>query len=937
MPRLGGSPARLTAKERILLHLLDYAKDREAVEVSPSMTQEGIAAAAWVELRHLSQYLRPLLDEELVRERTSHVKGVRQRRKVYSLTEAGQHAAYRLRDRVRAEEVRIKDSTGVREVRLTEALAAAGGRATLLDLVRRSMELGTIDLAALGAAPSGHFVEWLAGAPQTEHFVGREEELSLLTGADAGPRVVVVHGVAGIGKSSVAAKACERLRGTRNLFWHTLRPWDTRTSVLADLGEFLHALGKPALRSVVSRGETSQALDVLQEDLGGARSFLVFDDAHEASPEVMALFGFLKDAAGRVPDVRVVFLTRRALAFYDRRDVTLRKLVQEVDLAGLTSEEILAFLSPEWDAAVGNLGLRVGGHPLFLQLVRSLGREQVHAEAMRNMDRFLEEEVYRDLSEPEREVLRLAALYQVPVPREALLSDPTTTYEVLHSLVNRVLLRRIGTDAFEAHDAIRHFFAGLLTAAERDRLGDFACTQLRGLAAHAREAGNASGAVGYLSNALRLATRKPTRSELWEAVGDADEELGDLPATLTAFKEAIKLRSDPESLARLHRKTAAAIQNRGNPGAAAKEAARGRELLGDLRSPERGWLALIQSSIAVEQERWTDARERANEALQIFQTFDEPKGRTRSLVQLGSIEIDGPVGDLALSERSLREGLASATSLGDLDLAAKARTMLAYLLAYRLGNAEGAMEQINAIEALPRTIRDPHARRALLMLKGWIFLETLGDCTGAAANFNDALVLSRKIHDGRSMNSARYGLAYCEYFSGRVAEAREAFERSCSDFQAEGSTPFAIESLWMVAECSLRLGDLDRFDQAAAELENPLLKTAVQGRPLHAEALRGLYRFVHGDRAGWHASFREAFQLADQEQTYQEPAVKCFLHLLYGLTLQAVGEDQEAAAHLRRVTESLEAYHLKARQSIRPAAERELARTFAHVADQVRA
>ncbi len=933
MPRLGGSSARLTAKERILLHLLDYTKDREAVEVPPAMTQEGVASAAGVELRHLSQYLRPLLDEELVRERTSHVKGIRQRRKVYTLTDAGQHAAYRLRDRVKAERVRVQDAAGAREAPMAEVLAAVGGRATLLDLVRRSMGSGTIDLDALTTAPSAAFVERLAEAPHIEGFVGREAELTLLTKEDGGPRVFVVHGVAGIGKSSVAAKACERLRGTRNLYWHTLRPWDTRTSVLADLGEFLHALGRPALRSVVSRGETSEAPEVLREDLPGTHAFLVFDDAHEASPEVLAFFGFLKDATALVPDVRVVFLTRRALGFYDRRDVALRKLVLEVELAGLTSEDILVFLAPQWDAAVGNLGLRVGGHPLFLQLVRSLGRGQVHADAMRDMNRFLEEEIYRDLSEAERKALRMASLYQVPVPREALLADPVVSYEVLLSLVNRVLLRRVGEDAFEAHDAIRHFFASLLTSAERESMGNLAGLQLRTLASRAREGGNPAGAVGYLSNALSLVSAEEARSELWEALGDANEELGDLPASLTAFKEAIKLRSDSEGLARLHRKTAAAMQNRGNPGAAAKEAAHGLRVLGDTPSAERGWLALVESHIAVEMERWTDARERANEALQAFQAFDEPKGRTRALVQVGSIEIDGPAGDLAVSERNLREGLALATSLGDLDLAAKARTMLAYLFAYRLGNAEAALEQIHALETLPRTIRDPHARRALLMLKGWIFLETLGDCPGAAASFNDALALARKIHDGRSMNSARYGLAYCEYFSGRVAEAREAFERSRADFRVEGSMPFTVEALWMVAECSLRLGDLARFDQMAAELDDPALRSAAEARPLHAWTLRGLHRFVHGDREGWHEAFQEAFRHADRAETYTEPAVTCFLHFFYGLTLRSAGQEREANEHLRWVTEALEANHLRARQAILPVAERELAEVLSRAAD----
>ena len=100
---------RLTAKERILLHLLEYAKAAEAIEVPAETTQDGVAAAAGIELRHFTQYARPLLREELVRERTAHVKGSRQRRRTYALTEKGQIAAHGLRDRLRASPLRVRE------------------------------------------------------------------------------------------------------------------------------------------------------------------------------------------------------------------------------------------------------------------------------------------------------------------------------------------------------------------------------------------------------------------------------------------------------------------------------------------------------------------------------------------------------------------------------------------------------------------------------------------------------------------------------------------------------------------------------------------------------------------------------------------------------------------------------------------------------------
>src|SRR2546428_5006280 len=114
-----------------------------------------------------------------------------------------------------------------------------------------------------------------SNAPRVEWFVGREEELGAVTQLD-GPRLFVVRGVAGIGKTTLAARACELLRTKRDLFWHRVRAWGTPKSVLAALGDFFVSLGQPGLRSVLMRRDLAQANQVLPEDVRGSRSFLVF-------------------------------------------------------------------------------------------------------------------------------------------------------------------------------------------------------------------------------------------------------------------------------------------------------------------------------------------------------------------------------------------------------------------------------------------------------------------------------------------------------------------------------------------------------------------------------------------------------------------------------------------------------------------------------------
>src|SRR3989475_10736826 len=216
------------------------------------MTQEGIAQAVWILVPHVTQYARPLIREGLARERVAHIQGGRRRRKVYDLREAGRCAASRLRTGVKGETVRSRDANGVRDATVAEVLASAPG-IPLLEVVRRSVQSGVVDLESLAVRPAEVSVQMLSNAPRVEWFVGREEELGAVTQLD-GPRLFVVRGVAGIGKTTLAARACELLRTKRNLFWHRVRAWDNPKCVLAPPREFLVSLCQTLLRSVLFLG-----------------------------------------------------------------------------------------------------------------------------------------------------------------------------------------------------------------------------------------------------------------------------------------------------------------------------------------------------------------------------------------------------------------------------------------------------------------------------------------------------------------------------------------------------------------------------------------------------------------------------------------------------------------------------------------------------------
>jgi len=139
---------RLTAKERILLHLLDFARHSNTTEFPPELTSTGIAMAVGIDGRHVAQYLRPLVKEGLVLEKTARVRGALQRRKVYVLDAEGWRSATGIRERVLFLTVRVRDESGDRQATVAEILAATHGHRKLLDVVREATEVGFVALSA---------------------------------------------------------------------------------------------------------------------------------------------------------------------------------------------------------------------------------------------------------------------------------------------------------------------------------------------------------------------------------------------------------------------------------------------------------------------------------------------------------------------------------------------------------------------------------------------------------------------------------------------------------------------------------------------------------------------------------------------------------------------------------------------------------------------
>ncbi|WP_048152460.1 helix-turn-helix domain-containing protein [Palaeococcus ferrophilus] len=282
--------------------------------------------------------------------------------------------------------------------------------------------------------------------PSVGVFVGREEEIEELQ--NRREAVLVVYGIAGIGKTTLVAKAFPRA------FWHHVTGTEGVEHFFWRAGMFLQSLGRGELIEYLRTGGNDEKtiLELLKEGVENTNATIAVDDLHQCNDE--GFFRVLRFLARRMRRGKIVVTSRIKPPLGVEGVFYLR-------LRGLRPEEAynLALLrkgsiTPGEFAEAYRI---TKGHPLALNLLfESTARGE--AWGRENFFEFLFEEVYRSLSEPERSLLGIMSLFNDPIEYEALkrLYPGRGLFPALHSLLNRGLVERIG-EGYAVHDLVRSF------------------------------------------------------------------------------------------------------------------------------------------------------------------------------------------------------------------------------------------------------------------------------------------------------------------------------------------------------------------------------------------------------------------------------------------------------------------------------------------------
>jgi len=457
----------LTVQDRIVLHLMDYQNFSDKYEVPAQVTQRGIGESIEIAWSNVPRAMKKLVTDGIVEEKSARIKGDKRKKKAYFLTHKGYSSALALKQELGARPVVMVEGETVKEVLAGDLAKETGLAFAFLSLAMKISPDGKFDVdraKAIGSTPAG-VVEAIEGAPAVRAFVGRDAELSQLLSIITQSQVAVIWGVAGVGKTTLAVKSIEPLRGKRSISYVRLRTWSNLIGVLMPFARFLGKLRRTKLLHYLSSTTQPAVGDlppILKEDLEGIDAALYFDDLQDAPQDLQHFIKQLVEAKPEFPNLAIVLISRPLPHIIDRREVAVTKRVVEVKLEGLDKASARLLVRPEIIAKpeeFEEVYKRTGGVPLLLELAQSTTRPAYTSDAAA----FVQNEIMKRLSAGAFDLVSLASVFRSTVKRDALFVLPAARAETLDELVRFDLLRERPDGRFDIHDLVREFVYTKLT------------------------------------------------------------------------------------------------------------------------------------------------------------------------------------------------------------------------------------------------------------------------------------------------------------------------------------------------------------------------------------------------------------------------------------------------------------------------------------------
>ncbi len=449
----------LTIKKKVLIYLYSIPnKYEESWDAPFSLTQMGIANSVGVSRQNVPRVVNTLIREEKVKARKVHIFGLKQKRYIYLLTSEGRKKSKSVLKTISEVPIDVIYSDGSRKVHpINEIPDILPFESTVLDILKEisgsELDIGNMINKRETLRKNSTFTQNELMEPK--YFFGRKKEMKELEAwhSSDNEHILIITGIAGIGKSTFLTKAACRWKNTQPVYTFKIHPWTGLGNLLENLASFFLHYGIKELDYFVKNNEKLNFTElqvVMDKAMKETNAILIFDDCHNADDDTSMLFSILFEILTVIKKGKMVCIGRSMPPFYDRGKAMVSGLVKDILLEGLDKEECSELLN---ELGLGNDNLddlfrNTKGHPLFIEL--SKGKPVGES---KDIKKYILDEYMENLEEAERELLKQIAVFRYPV--EAMAFEPH--YLVLRSMLSKGVLHEMPNGTYLLHDIIKDY------------------------------------------------------------------------------------------------------------------------------------------------------------------------------------------------------------------------------------------------------------------------------------------------------------------------------------------------------------------------------------------------------------------------------------------------------------------------------------------------
>lgn len=692
-----------------------------------------------------------------------------------------------------------------------------------------------------------------ARPPPVTVFVGRDMELQSSSQQLQTTHLAIITGMAGMGKTILAARLVQQLPNPDRVFWHSFHAGDGIDVIIWKLAGFLAWHGQDNLWRMLHSARLTGGqmppppvlFDYLFQMMRGQGYVLCLDDFHHVDEDPL-VDQFVQRLRPMVQSGEITFLltSRRTPDFIQTVDVK--------PLGGLSLDDTQRLLEQRGlslsDDLMAELYARTEGNAEFLTLAataleRALepARLVVRLTETEDIERYLMTEVDRNLSEDERPGMSgVAILLGYPGTRDAIetVLDQGGLRRVLTNLCSRYLLTQQESEVgreYGQHAIVQAFYYDLVSRRERQamhrRAGEYYATEEPDPLRAARH----FQLAGEYTRGAQLATQA-----VWIALNQGQARA--LRQVLEGFK--------PEQMAaRLWIEVALA---RGQVYTWLGDGERARAsydmALADLDKLADGTDDRVLKARAYRLMGTLSEQVSPSEALAWFRRgLDQVAGSgvaEEALLHYRVGVVLRITGDTAAALKALDESL---RLLPDGATSWRASVLMSLgNIRCDMGDHQTGQDYYRSARASYEKVHDYWGVMAVSKNSA-IELELSGDWAGAVAQYEQALAMARQLGSLRHQVSLELGLGILHTKRGNIDIALTNLSSSLKLARAHALRGYIVPALSSLADLKVRLGEWTAAATSLAEAEALALEMARKDQLREIQASWALVHLAQGE------------------------------------------------------------------------------------------